>query len=144
MNNTYAEFLLDVAAQLIEEDRIKEAQGACCYICTTLNNPYPSDIIPSLSAWKERNAIYIDMLMTAINDKLDRYHRENMRLYKELYPGAVPNRISTLTFVLSTKYPDTSPLQRRVLWLQDLAKYHKVRGTSRTFRETRSWLKVVK
>lgn len=144
MNNTYAEFLLDVAAQLIEEDRIKEAQGACCYICTTLNNPYPSDIIPSLSAWKERNAIYIDMLMTAINDKLDRYHRENMRLYKELYPGAVPNRISTLTFVLSTKYPDTSPLQRKVLWLQDLAAYHKARGTSRTFRETRSWLKVVK
>lgn len=144
MNNTYAEFLLQLIEQLFAEDEIRGSTSTHCYLCNTLDNPMITDVIPSPISWREHNAQYIKMLQNSINRLLHKEHKERMQYARERNNYHMPTMPTTLTMILGERYPDTTPLGRRVEWLEDLAKYHKARGTTRTCREIRNWLKVAK
>lgn len=144
MNNTYAEFLLQLIEQLFAEDEIKGLASRTCYICNTLNHPMITSVIPSPYSWTEHNAQYITMLLNSIDSLLNKEHKAQMQFARETYNNYMPTKPTTLTMILEKRYPNTTPLGRRVEWLQDLAKYHKARGTSRTCHEIRGWLKVAK
>jgi len=138
MNNTYADFLLQLIEQLFAEDEIR--QGNLCYLCNTLNSPMITSVIPSPNRWKECNAEYIKMLRASIQRLLDKEYKAQIKEARESTSNYWPSKILTLKNILGRRYPDTTNLGRRVEWLQDLAKYHKARGTSRTHREFRNWL----
>lgn len=140
MNNTYAEFLLQLIEQLFAEDEIRGSTSKTCYICNTLNNPMITSVIPSPRSWVEYNAQYITMLLNSIDRLLNKEHKAQMNYAIERNNHYMPSKPTTLTMILGDRYPNTTPLGRRVEWLQALAKYHKARGTSRTCREIRNWL----
>lgn len=110
---TYAEFLLAIADLFIEYNDITPRNY---YLCNLLSD-YTS------RKWVAENLTYVNRLKASIKKKIS----ENS------YKG------KTLTYVLADKYPG-DPVQRRVAWLKDLAKYHEARGTNYCFQETRNWL----
>jgi len=136
MNNTYADFLKQLIEQLFAEDEQRGLRSAYCYLCNTLNMPHVTSVIPSPESWMKYNRVYIECLKRSIRRKIKAFNKKarqdweaNSSEFLDSYP---PVPISTLTWPLDQQYPNTTALGKRVEWLEDLAKYHKKRGTDRS------------
>lgn len=132
-NASYADFL----QQLIEilQFEQKYTENNICYICNTLKYA----LIENRAEWQESNKEYIKRLQNAISRKMRDATKERAKEYKERSID-VPMEYTTLTYILDDG--ESTQLERRVKWLKSLIKYHKSRGTSKTFHETRNWLKT--
>lgn len=140
MHNTYADFLQHLIEQLFAEDEQRGLRSSHCFLCNTLNMPHVTSVIPSPESWMKYNQIYIERLKRSIRRKIKDFNKKEKQAWEargnydregniDRYP---PLHVSTLTWPLDQQYPNTTALGKRVEWLEDLAKYHKKRGTDRS------------
>lgn len=139
MHNTYADFLKQLIEQLFAEDEQRGLRSAYCYLCVTLNMPHVTSVIPSPESWVKYNRIYIERLKRSIRRKIKAFNKKvqqdwetNNSEFLDSWDSCSPVPTSTLTLPLDQQYPNTTSLGKRVEWLEDLAKYHKKRGTDRS------------
>ena len=139
--NTYADFLLSFI-KMIEKEQARAIEldvPRLCYLCNTLDNPG----IPNAFEWKTDNAHYIDILKESIKEKMKRFDREEQKKATKINSRHKPISVGTLSVPLREQYgPEGDAYTIRLLWLKDLYKYHKARGTSSFYHETRNWLKL--
>jgi hypothetical protein len=139
--NTYADFLLSFI-QIIERNQARAIEldiPRFCFLCNILENP----CVPNAREWQEKNAVYITMMQNAIIAKMKQFDRKEAKKAAKLNSRHKPVTVGTLTIPLREQYePEKDSYTIRLLWLKDLYKYHKARGTTRYHRERRSFLKL--
>lgn len=131
-NASYADFLQQLI-EILQFEQKYTSPG--CYLCTTLQYA----LIEDRAEWQESNKEYIKRLQDSIDRKMRDATKERVKEFKERGLAA-PMEYTTLTYILNDG--ESTQLERRVKWLKSLIKYHKSRGTSKTFHETRNWLKT--